>query len=93
MGWTHEVLVGDASFDGLFLVQASKKDAVRILVPSVRVFLMALARFDVPTLEIDPPRRTASLTWCFEPNASAIGAAVRTLTLIRETPSEISFCR
>jgi hypothetical protein len=93
MGWKHEVEVGDASFDGLFLIQATKKDAARFLTPSVRSFLMTLARFDVPTLEIDPPRRTASLSWYFEPALTAIEAAVRTLTVIRETPAEISFRR
>ncbi len=93
MGWRHEVEVGDASFDGLFLIQGAKKDAHRFLVPGVRSLLLTLARFDVPTLEIDPPRRTASLTWFFEPAVAAIEAAVRTLTMIRETPAEISFRR
>lgn len=91
MGWKHEVQVGDASFDGLFLIQGAKKDAHRFLLPNVRSFLMTLARFDVPTLEIDPPKRTASLTWFFEPAVSAIKAAVRTLAAIRETPATISF--
>jgi hypothetical protein len=93
MGLKHEVEVGDASFDGLFLIQATEKDAHRFLVPSVRALLMALARFDVPTLEIDPPNRTASLTWFFEPAARAIEAGVRTLAAIREMPAEISFRR
>lgn len=93
LGWKHEVEVGDASFDGLFLIRGTEKDAHRFLVPHVRAFLMALARFDVPTLEIDPPRRTASLSWFFEPAVGMIEAAVRTLTAVRETPSEISFRR
>jgi hypothetical protein len=93
MGWKHEVEVGDASFDGLFLIQGAKKDAHRFLVPNVRALLLTLARFDVPTLEIDPPRRTASLSWFFEPAVTAIEAAVRTLTVIRETPSQICFRR
>jgi hypothetical protein len=93
MGWKQEVEVGDASFDGLFLIQATQKDAHRFLAPNVRAFLMTLARFDVPTLEIDPPRRTASLSWFFEPAVTAIEAAVRTLTVIRETPAQISFRR
>lgn len=93
MGLRHEVEVGDASFDGLFLIQGAKKDVHRFLVPNVRKFLMALARFDVPTLEIDPPRRVASLSWFFEPAVKAIEAAVRTLTLIREIPSEVCFRR
>jgi hypothetical protein len=93
MGWKQEIEVGDASFDGLFLIQATQKDAARFLAPNVRSFLMTLARFDVPTLEIDPPRRTASLSWLFEPAVTAIEAAVRTLTVIRETPATISFRR
>jgi hypothetical protein len=93
MGWRHEVQVGDASFDGLFLIQGATSDAQRFLVPKVRTFLLMLARFDVPTLEVDPPRRTASLTWFFEPAASAIDTAVRTLSVIRETPATISFRR
>ncbi|MBX3205232.1 MAG: hypothetical protein KF764_09190 [Labilithrix sp.] len=93
MGWRKEVEVGDASFDGLFFIQGAKSDASRFLVPKVRSFLMTLARFDVPTLEIDPAKRTASLSWRFEPVASAIEAAVRTLTVIREMPSTICFRR
>ena len=93
MGWRDEVAVGDASFDGLFLIQGATNDVHRFLVPKVRTFLLMLAHFDVPTLEIDPPRRTASLTWFFEPSASAIDTAVRTLSVIRETPATISFRR
>jgi len=93
MGWRHEVEVGDASFDGLFLIQGAASDVPRFLVPKVRMFLLMLARFDVPTLEVDPPRRTASLTWFFEPAASAIDTAVRTLSVIRQTPATISFRR
>lgn len=93
MGWRQEVEVGDASFDGLFLIQGARQDALHFLVPKVRGFLLALARFDVPTLEIDPARRTASLSWCFEPAITAIDAAVRTLTSIREIPATISFRR
>jgi len=93
MGWRHEVEVGDASFDGLFVIQGARIDAEHFLVPKVRGFLLALARFDVPTLEIDPAKRTASLSWCFEPVGSAIDAAVRALTMIREIPSSIAFRR
>ena len=93
MGWRQEIEVGDASFDGLFLIQGARNDAKHFLVPKVRTFLLALARFDVPTLEIDPSRRTASLSWRFEPVGSAIDAAVRALTMIREMPSTIAFRR
>ena len=93
MGWRDEVEVGDASFDGLFLIQGATTDVRRFLVPKVRTFLLMLSHFDVPTLEIDPPRRTASLSWSFEPAASAIDTAIRTLMVIRETPATISFRR
>lgn len=93
MGLTEEVQVGDASFDGLFLIRGATHDARRFLVPTVRALLLTLARFDVPTLEIDPRHRTASLSWFFEPAVTAIHAAVRTLTFIREIPAEISFRR
>jgi hypothetical protein len=93
MGWRCAVEIGDASFDGLFLIQGAKRDAMHFLGPRVRTFLLMLARFDVPTLEIDPSRRVASLSWCFEPAVPAIDAAIRTLTLIRETPSTIVFRR
>lgn len=93
MGLRHEVEVGDASFDGLFVIQGARNDAEHFLVPKVRGFLLTLARFDVPTLEIDPTKRTASLSWRFEPVGSAIDAAVRALTMIRAIPSSIAFRR
>ena len=93
MGFKHEVEVGDESFDGLFLVQGNRLDARRVLVPIVRAHLLALARFDVPTLEVDPNLREASLSWCFEPAVAAIEAAIRALLCIRDTPPVIAFRR
>lgn len=89
----RDVEVGDASFDGLFFVQGARGDVQRFLVPPVRASLMALARFDVPTLEIDPRRQTASLSWFFEPAVSAIQSAVRTLVAIRDIPASVVFQR
>ena len=39
--------------------------------------LLALSRFDIPTLDVDPTARTASLRWRFEPAPKALDAAVR----------------
>jgi hypothetical protein len=89
----RDVEVGDASFDGLFLIRGASGDVRRFLVPSVRSSLLALARFDVPTLEIDPRKQIASLSWFFEPAVSAVHAALRTLVAIRETPATICFRR
>lgn len=91
LGLTYEIEVGDPSFDGLFLIEGSKAAANLYLVPMVRGWLLALARFDVPTLEIDPARRLASLRWRFEPAPKALEAAVRILRAVRETPPSVNF--
>ena len=69
----------------------AKEAALRLLSPNVRGQLLALSRFDVPTLEIDPPRRLASLAWRFAPAPKALDAAVRVLASIRETHAEVRF--
>lgn len=91
LGLRREVEVGDPSFDGLFLIRGARDAAVRLLPTQVRTQLLALSRFDVPTLEIDPPARTASLRWRFEPAAKALDAAVRVLAAIREMPADVRF--
>ena len=91
LGLKHDVEVGEPSFDGLFLIEGAKAAVARLLVPAVRMQLLALSRFDIPTLEIDPPRRTASLRWRFEPASKALDAAVRVLAAIRETPPDLRF--
>jgi hypothetical protein len=92
-GIKHEVEVGDPSFDGLFLIEASKPAAELLLTPNVRGHLLTLSRFDVPLLEVIPSRRLAALQWYFEPAAKALDAAVRVLATIRETPPQICFRR
>ena len=91
LGIKHEIEVGDASFDGLFLIEGSRFAAERFLVPSIRAHILTLARFDVPTLRVDPPSRTASLRWCFEPAPKALDAALRILAFIRESHAEVHF--
>lgn len=59
----------------------------------MRALLLALARFDVPTLEIAPPERVASLRWQFEPAPPALDAAVRVLASIREADAHVRFSR
>lgn len=93
LGVKHEIEVGDTSFDGLFLIEGSRLGAERFLVPSIRAHLLALARFDVPTLEVDPPSRIASLRWRFEPAPKALEAAVRVLSFIREAHTEVCFLK
>ena len=93
LGIKHEIEVGEPSFDGLFLIEGAREAAMRLLSKNVRGQLMALARFDVPTLEIDPPSRTASVRWRFEPQAKPLDCAVRVLAAIRETPPIVRFRR
>jgi hypothetical protein len=59
--------------------------------PAVQAQLLALSRFDIPTLDIDPETRTASLRWRFEPAAKALDAAVRILTAVRESRPSVRF--
>ena len=91
LGLKREVDLGDPSFDGLFFVEGNARAVRRLLGGSVRRELLKLARFDVPTLEIDPPNRVASLAWRFEPQPGALRAALRVLASIRETHAEVRF--
>ncbi|MBS2013150.1 MAG: hypothetical protein JST00_09700 [Deltaproteobacteria bacterium] len=91
LGLKHELEVGEPSFDGLFLIEGSPEAVTRLLVPAVRAQLLVLSRFDVPTLEIDPPHRVASIRWRFEPQPKALDAAVRVLAAIRETTPDVRF--
>lgn len=91
LGLKHEVEVGDTSFDGLFLIEGTKAASDLYLSPHVQAQLLALSRFDIPTLDIDPETRTASLRWRFEPAAKALDAAVRILTAVRESRPSVRF--
>jgi hypothetical protein len=91
LGIKHEVEVGEPSFDGLFLIEGSKEAAELYLTPGVRTQLLALSRFDIPTLHVDPPSRTASLRWRFEPAPKALDAAIRILTAVRDSRASVRF--
>lgn len=91
IGLKREVDVGDASFDGLFLIEGTQEAADLFLPPNVRNHLLTLARFDVPTLTVDPPARCAMLRWRFEPAARALDAAVRILAAVRKAPPSLEF--
>jgi hypothetical protein len=91
LGVKREVDVGDDSFDGLFFIEATKPAVERLLPPQVRAQLLALARYDIPTLVVDPRAQTASLRWRFEPSAKALDAAVRVLASIREAGGVVRF--
>ncbi|MDB4944240.1 MAG: hypothetical protein JWP97_3774 [Labilithrix sp.] len=92
-GIKEDVEVGDPSFDGLFLLEGTQEAADLILTAPVRNGLLTLARFDVPTLVVDPGRRLASLGWRFEPAPKALDAAVRVLAAIRHAPPSRRFRR
>lgn len=91
LGIKHEVEVGEPSFDGLFLIEGTKEAAHLYLTPAVQTQLMVLSRFDIPTLHVDPPSRTASLRWRFEPAPKALDAAIRILVAVRESRASVRF--
>ncbi len=53
--------------------------------------IAGLPSLDVPTLEVSPEARVASLRWRFEPAPKALDAAVRILTSVRQTPPSVTF--
>lgn len=91
LGIKDDIEVGDPSFDGLFLIEGSQEAADLFLTPPVRTHLLTLARFDVPTLTIDPESRLASIRWRFEPAAKALEAAIKVLLAVRLTPPFLRF--
>lgn len=93
LGLKHGVEVGDPSFDGLFVIEGTRAAAELYLVPAVCAQLLALSRFDVPTLHVDPRARVASLRWRFAPAPKALDAAVRVLRAIRESEPRVQFRR
>lgn len=93
LGIKEDVEVGDPSFDGLFLLEGTQEAADLYLTAPVRSALLTLARYDVPTLIVDPEERLASLQWRFEPAAKALDAALRVLAAIRQTPPPRRFRR
>ena len=92
-GLRQEIEIGEPSFDGLFLIQGDEAAARKLLVAPTRALLLALARFDVPTLEVDPPSRVARISWRFEPNPKALELATKVLFAVRDQESEVHFLR
>jgi hypothetical protein len=95
--WTHALLksllmvldvdVGDDEFDALFLVDAQKDVAVRLLSPDVRLALRALSYYDMPTLDVGCG--VALLRWSYEPTAAAVDAGARALAGIRAATFDV----
>jgi hypothetical protein len=77
----RDVDVGDDEFDALFLVDAAREAARRLLSFDVRNGLRALSYYDMPTLEVGDGM--ALLRWSFEPNVTSIDAAARSLSGVR----------
>jgi hypothetical protein len=81
MRLVRDMDVGDEEFDALFLVDAAREAARRLLSFDVRSGLRALSYYDMPTMEIGDGM--ALLRWSFEPNVTSIDAAARSLSGVR----------
>lgn len=79
----RDVEIGDANFDGLFLIDADVEPARTMLTPAVRSALVKLSRFDVPTLTVGSGE--AVVRYTYELSAEPIAAAIRGLVGIRRT--------
>lgn len=92
IGLVREVEVGDERFDDFFLIEAEDADvAKRLLVPSVRKALLAVATFDIPDLVVRDGR--ADLHFRFEPSERLIRNATLALAAIRSSPVRVSLLR
>lgn len=81
----QDIKVGDADFDGTFVVRGHEATAKAILSKEVRARLLAIAKQDIPRLVVS--RGLATLLWHFEPSAESLRAAVEALATIRRAPA------
>ena len=91
IGLVRDVEVGDERFDDFFLIDAEPDVAKRLLVPSVRKALLAVATFDIPDVVVRDGR--ADLHFRFEPSERAIRNATLALAAIRSSPVRVALLR
>lgn len=98
VGLRREIEIGDLNFDGMFLIDGDRKlprevqreQVLPVLDAPLKAAILALARFDVPTLTIDPDTSQASVTWKYpEFQPRALGCAAKILTLLRAQPGTV----
>ncbi|NUP06391.1 MAG: hypothetical protein HOW73_10070 [Polyangiaceae bacterium] len=79
----------DQAFDAAFAVRTH--DARTILTPRVRAKLLALTRWDVPTLTVADG--VATLEYDYDPDVATIRAAIEALRLVRGASPLVRFLR
>lgn len=82
-------LATDERFDGVFAARSLDRDTV--LTPDVRTKLIALTRWDVPTVTLD--RGVATLHYNYDPAMPPIWTAIEALRTIRMASPPVSFLR
>lgn len=88
LGIIRDVSIGQLSFDGIFVIDATPQAARGLLVPPVREGLLAVAHYDVPELTVADG--FAALKWRYEPNSEAFRGAVQALQALREIPIQVT---
>ena len=80
----QDIKIGNAEFDGYFVVRGAKAAAEAMLTSEVREGLMTIAREDIPQLVV--ARGLAILRWSYEPNLHCLEAAFAALRGVRAAP-------
>jgi len=81
MGIHRDAQLDNIEIDSRFLIDATNEDARALLTDEVLTALMSLARFDIPTLEIEAGH--AIIRWCFDPFTARLRTAATPLLAIR----------
>jgi hypothetical protein len=87
LGLIADVKIGSAIFDGTFLILASIDDALALLTPEARSALLAVAKVDVPALDVGGG--TAELRWRYQPTGKSLRGAAHALVAIRSVPPRV----
>ncbi len=87
VGLVSEIELGDATFDGMFIIRGERDAATRLLGAPTRKALLAVARTEIPQLEVGD--RRVEVRWRYDYSAQTIGGAAAALANIyRDTGGE-----
>lgn len=84
-----ELRTGDDAFDGGFAVRSAEFE--KVLTPIVRKKLLALSRYDVPTLTVEDG--VATLRYTYDPQVPVLRAAIEVMLAVRDVHVAVRFAR